>query len=132
MSSLSVHYPPVVSHTTSRISTQTQTQVLQIPLHLATPQFNTNFSANKLPSSLLESLPSNIFIDTPTTRDRVARYSNNSSDIFQWEVIFEKLKVTKSYNDLLDDLRAVIKNIIKKRTRIFSYQFDMLHKKLPY
>ena len=83
-----------ITYNISTINT-TQTQVLQIPLHLATPQFNTNFSANKLPSSLCQSLPSNIFIDTPTTRDRVARYSNNSSDIFQSEVMFEKLKVTK-------------------------------------
>ena len=53
-------------------------------------------------------------MDTPTTRDRVTRYSNNSNDIFQSEVIFEKLKVTKSKNDLLDDFRAEIKDIIKK------------------
>ena len=129
MSSLSVHYPPVVSHTTSRISTQTQTQVLQIPLHLATPQFNTNFSANKLPSSLLESLPSNIFIDTPTTRDRVARYSNNSSDIFQSEVMFQKLKVTKLKKRSTERLRVEIKDIIKKELRISPYQTDMPHDK---
>ena len=53
-------------------------------------------------------------MDTPTTRDRVTRYSNNSNDIFQSEVIFEKLKVTKLKNDLLDDLRVKIKDIIKK------------------
>ena len=35
-------------------------------------------------------------------------------DIFQSEVIFEKLKVTKLKNDLLDDLRLEIKDIIKK------------------
>ena len=32
---------------------------------------------------------------TPTTRDRVTKYSNNSNDIFQSEVIFEKIKVIK-------------------------------------
>ena len=32
----------------------------------------------------------------------------------QSEVIFEKLKLTKSENDLLDDLRVEIKDIIKK------------------
>ena len=102
---------------------QTQNQGMQIPLSLATPQFNPNSpSHKKLPSSLIESSLLNISKDTLATRYRVTRYSNNSSDIFQSEVIFEKLKVTKSYNDLLEDLRAVIKNIIKKRTRIFSYQ----------
>ena len=96
---------------------------MQIPLSLATPQFNPNSpSHKKLPSSLIESSLLNISKDTLATRYRVTRYSNSSSDIFQSEVIFEKLKVTKSYNDLLEDLRAVIKNIIKKRTRIFSYQ----------
>ena len=53
-------------------------------------------------------------MDTPTTRDRVTRYSNNSNDIFQSEVIFEKLKVTKFKNDPLDDLRVEIKAVIKK------------------
>ena len=82
---------------------------------LATPQFNPNSPLHKkLPSSLVESSPSNISIDTPTTRDRVTSYSNNSNDIFQSEVIFEKLKVTKLKSDLLDDLRVEIKDIIKK------------------
>ena len=53
-------------------------------------------------------------MDTPTTRDCVTSYSNNSNDIFQSEVIFEKLKVTKLKSDLLDDLRVEIKDIIKK------------------
>ena len=53
-------------------------------------------------------------MDTPTTRDRVTRYSSNSNNIFQSEVIFEKLKVTKLKNDILDDLRVEIKDIIKK------------------
>ena len=82
---------------------------------LATPQFNPNSPLHKkLPSSLVESSPSNISIDTPTTRDRVTSYSNNSNDIFQSDVIFEKLKVTKLKRNLLDDLRVGIKDIIKK------------------
>ena len=115
MSWLSVHYPPAASPTTSRLSKQRQAQVVQIPLSLSTPQFNTNSPThNKLPSSLLDSPPSKIFIDTPSTRERFTRYSNNSSDIFQSEVMFEKLKVTKLKNDLLNDLRVEIKDIIKK------------------
>ena len=86
-----------------------------------------NFAANtiiqpkititqKLSSSLVESSPSNISIDIRTTHDyvTVTSYSNNSNDIFQSEVIFEKLKVTKLKSDLLDDLRVEIKDIIKK------------------
>ena len=85
------------------------------PLSQATPQFNSiSPTHKKLPSSLLESSPSNISINTPATRDHITRYSNNSNDIFQSEVIFEKLKVTKLKNDLLDDLRVAIKDIIKK------------------
>ena len=53
-------------------------------------------------------------MDSPTTHDRVTRYSNNSNGIFLSELIFEKLKVTKLKNDLLDDLRVEIKDIIKK------------------
>ena len=53
-------------------------------------------------------------MDTPATRDRVTRYSNNSNNIFQSEVIFEKFKVTKLKNDLLDDLRFEIKDIKKE------------------
>ena len=100
-----------------QLSIPTQTQGMQIPLSLATPQFNTNSNSplhKKLPSSLVESSPSNISIDSPTTCDRVTSYSNNSNYIFQSEVIFEKLKVTKLKNDLLDDLRVEIKDIIKK------------------
>ena len=41
MSWLSVHYPPAASPTTSRLSKQRQAQVVQIPLSLSTPQFNT-------------------------------------------------------------------------------------------
>ena len=52
--------------------------------------------------------------DTPTFCDRVISYSNNSSDIFQSELIFEKLKGTKLKSDLLDELRVEIKDIIKK------------------
>ena len=86
-----------------------------------------NFAANtiiqpkititqKLSSSLVESSPSNISIDIRTTHDyvTVTSYSNNSNDIFQSEVIFEKIKVKKLKNDLLDDLRVEIKDIIKK------------------
>ena len=51
---------------------------------------------------------------TPTTRDRATSYSSNSNGIFQSEVIFEKRKVKKLKNDLLDNLRVEIKNIIKK------------------
>ena len=53
-------------------------------------------------------------MDTPTTRDRPTSYSSNSNGIFQSEVIFEKRKVKKLKNDLLDNLRVEIKNIIKK------------------
>ena len=53
-------------------------------------------------------------MDTPTTRNRVTRYSNNSNGIFQSEVIFEKRRVTKLKNDLPDNLRVEIKGIIKK------------------
>ena len=88
---------------------------MQNLLSQATPQFNSVSPTHKKPpSSLLESSPSNISIGTPETRDRVTRYSNNSNDIFQSEVIFEKLKVTKLKNDLLDDLKVAFKNIIKK------------------
>ena len=87
---------------------------MQNPLSQATPHFNSiSPTHKKLLSSLLESSPSNISINTPTTRDRITRYSNNSNDIFQSEVIFEKLKVTKLKNDLIDDLRVEIKDIIK-------------------
>ena len=88
---------------------------MQNPLSQATPQLNSiSPTHKKLSSSLLEPSPSNISIDTPTTCDRVTRYCNNSNDIFQSEVIFEKLKVTKLKNDLLDDLRVEAKDIIKK------------------
>ena len=111
ISSLSTHSLLAASPTTYQLSKQTQTQGISLP----TPQFNPNSPLHKkLPSSLVESSPSNISIDTPTTRDRVTSYSNNSNDIFQSEVIFEKLKVTKLKSDLLDDLRVEIKDIIKK------------------
>ena len=133
ISSLSTHSPPGESTTTYRLSIQTQTQGMQIPLLLATPQFNPNSPLHKkLSSSLTESSPSNISIDTPTTCDLVTSYSNNSNDVLQSEVIFEKLKVTKLKNDLLDDLRVEIKDIIKKRTRISSYQLDIFYNKLHY
>ena len=96
ISSLSKHSSPAESPTAYRPSTQAQTQGMQIPLSLATLQFNPNLPLHKkLPSSLVESSPSNISIDTPTTRSRVTSYSNNSNDALQSEVIFEKLKVTK-------------------------------------
>ena len=111
ISLLSTNSPPAASPAAYRLSIQTQSQGIS----LATPQFNPNSPLHKkLPSSLVESSPSNISIDTPTTRDRVTSYSNNSNDIFQSEVIFEKLKVTKLKSDLLDDLRVEIKDIIKK------------------
>ena len=133
ISSLSTHSPPAASPTVYQLSIQTQTQGMQIPLSLATPQFNPNSLLHKkLPSSLVESSPSNISIDTPTTRDRVTSYSNNSNDVLQSEVIFEKLKITKLKNDLLDDLRVEIKYIMKKRSRISSYQFHMFHNKRHY
>ena len=53
-------------------------------------------------------------MNTPTTPDHVTTYSNNLNHIFQSEVVLEKLKVTKLKNDLLDDLRVEIKDIIKK------------------
>ena len=99
------------SPTAYQLSIQTQTQGIS----LATPQFSTNSPLHKkLPSSLVESWPSITSVDTPTIRDRVTSYSNNSNDIFQSKVIFEKLKVTKLKSDLLDDLRVEIKDIIKK------------------
>ena len=58
--------------------------------------------------------------DTPTSRDRVTSYSNNSNNIFQSELIFEKLEGTKLKSDLLDDLRVEMKDIIKK-------ELDFLH-----
>ena len=101
ISTLSTHSPPAVSPTTSRLPVQTQTQGMQISLSLATPQFNPNSPTHKKwLSSLLESSPSNISMNTPTTCEGVTRYYNNSNDIFQSEVIFEKLKVTKLKNDL--------------------------------
>ena len=110
ISTHSTHSPPAASPTTSRLSIRTQTQGMQNPKM----QFNSiSPTHKKLSPSLLESSPSNISIDTPTTRDRVTRYSNNSNDIFQSEVIFEKLTLTKLKNDLLDDLRVEIKDIIK-------------------
>ena len=115
ISTLSTHSPLAASLMTYRLSIQTQTQGIQTPLSLATPQFNPNSSShNKLSSSLHESSPSNIPMDTPTARDHVTRYSNNSNGIIQSEIMFEKLKVTKLKNDLLDDLRVEIKDIIKK------------------
>ena len=107
ITSLSKQSPLAASPTTYRLSVQTQTQGIS----LATPQFNPNSPLHKkLPSSLVQSSPANISLDTPTTRDRVTSYSNN----FQSEVIFEKLKVKKLKSDLLDDLRVGIKGIIKK------------------
>ena len=53
-------------------------------------------------------------MDTLTTHDHVTSYFNNLIKIFQSEVIFEKVKVTKFKKDLLDDLRVEIKDIIKK------------------
>ena len=115
ISTLSTHSPLAASLMTYRLSIQTQTQGIQTPLSLATPQFNPNSSShNKLLSSLHESSPSNIPMDTPTARDHVTRYFNNSNGIIQSEIMFEKLKVTKLKNDLLDDLRVEIKDIIKK------------------
>ena len=59
---------------------QTQTQGMQIPLSLATPQFKQISPLyKKLPSSLLESAPSDISMDTPTTRDRVRRPKKRST-----------------------------------------------------
>ena len=57
----------------------------------------------KLPSLLVESSPWNISIGTPTTLDRVTSCSNNSNDVLQSEITFEKLKVAKLKNDLLED-----------------------------
>ena len=91
---------------------------MQNPLSQATLQLSSiSPTHKKLSSSLLESPPSNISIDTPATHDRVAGYSNNLNDIFQSEVTFEKRKVTKLKNDLLDDLRVEIKDIIKKELK---------------
>ena len=115
ISLLSTHSPPAASPTAYCLSIQTQTQGMQIPLSLATKQYNPNSPLHKkLPSSLAESSPANISIDNPTTGDGVTVYSNNSNDIFQSEVIFEKLKVTKLKNDLLDDITIEMKEIIKK------------------
>ena len=104
---------------------------MQIPLSLATPQFNPNSpSHKKLPSSLLESSPSNISMGTLATRDHVTSYSNNSNDIFQSEVIFEKPKATKLKNDLFDELRVEVKDIIKKELESLhtnSTYYNKLH-----
>ena len=54
--------------------------------------------------------------------DHVTRYSNNSHGIFQSEVIFEELKVTKLKKDLLDDLGVKIKGIIKKSRILARYK----------
>ena len=54
--------------------------------------------------------------------DHVTRYSNNSHGIFQSEVIFEELKVTKLKKDLLDDLGVKIKDIIKKSRILARYK----------
>ena len=95
-------------------------------MSLATQQYNPNSPLHKeLPSSLAESSPSNISIDTPTTRDGVTIYSKNSNDIFQSEVIFEKLKVKKLKKDLLDDIKIEMKDIIKK-------ELESLHTNLTY
>ena len=111
ITSLSTQSPLAASPTTCRLSIQTQTQGIS----LATPQFNPNSPLHKkVLSSLVESSPPNISTDIPTTRDRVTSYSNNSNDIFQSEVIFEKLKVTKLVSDPLEDLRVEIKDVIEK------------------
>ena len=64
-------------------------------------------------------------MNTPTTR-----YSNNSNGIFQSEVIFKKPKLAKLKNDLLDDLRVGIKDIIKKELESLHTQLDMFPNKL--
>ena len=111
ISLLSTNSPPPASPAAYRLSIQTQSQGIS----LATPQFNPNSPLHKkVLSSLVESSPPNISTDIPTTRDRVTSYSNNSNDIFQSEVIFEKLKVTKLVSDPLDDLRVEIKDVIEK------------------
>ena len=110
-----LHLQHLSISTISSLSVQAQIQGIQIPSSLATPQFGPNSpSHKKLPSSLLESSHLSISMDTPTTCGHVTRYSNNSNDIFQSEVIFEKLKLTKLKNGPLDDLRIEIKDIIKK------------------
>ena len=106
-----------------------QTQGVQILSSVAGPQFNSNSPSHEEQSSPLPySSYSNISMDTPTNLDHVTRYSNNSHGIFQSEVIFEELKVTKLKKYVLDDLGVEIKDIIKK-SRISSYQFEMFHKK---
>ena len=66
---------------------------------------------------------------TPATRDRVTSYSNNSNDIFQSEVIFEKPKATKLKNDLFDELRVEVKGIKKELESLHtnSTYFNKLH-----
>ena len=82
-------------------------------LRLNTDKIN-NPSIN-ISSLSTQSPPSNIFTDTATTRDRVTSSSNNSNDIFESGVIFEKLRVTKLRSDLLGKgFRVEIKYIIKK------------------
>ena len=83
ISSLSAHSPPAASPTVYQLSIQTQTQGMQIPLSLATPQFNPNSLLHKkLPSSLVESSPSNISMDTRTTRDQVLQVIPTTQMIF--------------------------------------------------
>ena len=97
-------------------------------MSLAIPQFNPNSPLYKKPqSSLLDSSPLNISMDTLTTR-----YSKNSNDILQSEVIFDKSKLTNLKNDLPDNLRIEIRYIIKKQLESLHTQFDMLHIKLHY
>ena len=67
---------------------------------------------------------------TLATRDHVTSYSNNSNDIFQSEVIFEKPKATKLKNDLFDELRVEVKDIIKKELESLhtnSTYYNKLH-----
>ena len=90
---------------------------MQIPLSLAIQSMTIQpkFTITQETAIVFSSTShSNIFIDTPTTRDPDTSYSNNSNNVFSSELIFEKHKVTKLKNDLLDDLKIEIKDIIKR------------------
>ena len=89
ISSLSTHCPLAASPTAYQLSIQTQTQGVSP----ATPQLNPNSPLHKkLRSSLVDSLPSNISIGTPTTRDRVKGIPATQMPSFNQRKFLKNLK----------------------------------------
>ena len=89
ISSLSTHSPLAASPTAYQLSIQTQTQGVSP----ATPQLNPNSPLHKkLRSSLVDSLPSNISIGTPTTRDRVKGIPTTQMPSFNQRKFLKNLK----------------------------------------